>query len=163
MGDSLSDVLGVYKACTADCRDMGAAVPRPDQEILIFGQGCVEHVDILGIPIKTAWKPGGFEQVRHIGKPEALASLKELVGQIILFREKSVTGLIIKAQAMQVWEQAPRAHQLCNLDAMAWASAMSKNGPEADSNRLRQSIINMWLKPPFEGGVIGSIVFLGYP
>ncbi|MGX0975627.1 hypothetical protein ACSSVY_001337 [Roseovarius sp. MBR-51] len=55
----------------------------------------------------------------------ARKELKGLVGQIIHFREKTVTGLIIKAQAMQAWQEVEPFYRQLDLDAIAWAEAMT--------------------------------------
>lgn len=58
-------------------------------------------------------------------RSEALEALRELVGQIVLFRERTVTGLIIKAEAMQAWETVEPFHRMTNVDAQAWGEAMT--------------------------------------
>jgi len=52
--------------------------------------------------------------------------LKELVGSIILYREQTVTGLIIKAQAMQAWAEVDAFSRHLHLDALAWSDAMAE-------------------------------------
>ena len=58
-------------------------------------------------------------------RAEALEALRELVGQIVLFQERTVTGLIIKAEAMQAWETVEPFHRMTNVDAQAWGEAMT--------------------------------------
>lgn len=64
-------------------------------------------------------------EAAQAARSDALEALRELVGQIVLYREKTVTGLIIKAQAMQAWETVEPFYRSVNLDGQAWAEAMT--------------------------------------
>ncbi|OZB12764.1 MAG: hypothetical protein B7X55_13960 [Rhodobacterales bacterium 34-62-10] len=57
---------------------------------------------------------------------EARDALQDLVGRIVLFEERSITGLIIKAQAMQAWGEVDAFARAFHLDALAWADAMNE-------------------------------------
>jgi hypothetical protein len=82
-------------------------------------------------PARSYWsqveritEASGIEAAK-VARSEALEALRKLVGQIVLFREKTVTGLIIKAQAMQAWESIEPFYRSVNLDGQAWAEAMT--------------------------------------
>ncbi len=51
--------------------------------------------------------------------------LHALVGAIVMKRETSITGLVIKAQAMQAWSKVGKWHRVLNIDATAWADEMA--------------------------------------
>ena len=59
-------------------------------------------------------------------KEAASEALRFLVGRIVLFREQSITGLIIKAQAMQAWGEVDSFFRIVNPDGPAWADAMAE-------------------------------------
>ncbi|MGR3702282.1 MAG: hypothetical protein ACU0A4_09360 [Paracoccaceae bacterium] len=67
----------------------------------------------------------GIEAAQN-AKSEALDALQNLVGRIVLFEERSITGLIIKAQAMQAWGEVDAFARAFHLDALAWADAMNE-------------------------------------
>lgn len=66
----------------------------------------------------------GIEAAQE-AKTEAREALQELVGQIIKYHEMSITGLIIKAQALQAWGNVEPFYQKLNLEAVEWADAMA--------------------------------------
>ncbi|MGR3524889.1 MAG: hypothetical protein ACU0CT_02680 [Paracoccaceae bacterium] len=59
-------------------------------------------------------------------KEESQEALRGLVGRIVLFREHSITGLIIKAQALQAWAEVDRFFRIVNPDGPAWTDAMAE-------------------------------------
>ncbi len=59
-------------------------------------------------------------------KEEAREALGKLVDRILLFREQSITGLIIKAQALQAWGEVDRFFRIVNPDGPAWTDAMAE-------------------------------------
>ncbi len=52
-------------------------------------------------------------------------ALQGLVSRIVLFQERTVTGLVIKAQAMQAWSNVGNFYRLLNLEATAWGDEMA--------------------------------------
>lgn len=52
-------------------------------------------------------------------------SLQSLVSEIVTFEERSITGLIIKAQAMQSWGQVEPFFRGFNPEANQWADAFA--------------------------------------
>lgn len=66
----------------------------------------------------------GIEEAKA-AQIEAMEALRQLVGRIVLYPEKTVTGLIIKAQAMQAWDAVDPFYWKVNLDAQKWAEAMT--------------------------------------
>ncbi len=58
-------------------------------------------------------------------KTEAMDALRDLVGDIIQCREKTVAGLVIKAQALQAWSQVDKFYQMVNPKAADWAAEMA--------------------------------------
>ncbi len=52
-------------------------------------------------------------------------ALQSLVSRIVLFEERTVAGLVIKAQAMQAWSNVGNFYRLVNLEATAWADEMA--------------------------------------
>ncbi len=58
-------------------------------------------------------------------RAEARDALHEQVGKIMLYPEKTVTGLIVKAQAMQAWETVEPFQRVFNPESLAWAEAMT--------------------------------------
>ncbi|MDA3857192.1 MAG: hypothetical protein PF480_02875 [Roseovarius sp.] len=49
-----------------------------------------------------------------------------------------MTGLIIKAQAMQAWETVEPLYRSTNVDAQAWAEAMTATVLRQAAQRLHQ-------------------------
>lgn len=91
-----------------------------------------EHDQAAIKPARAYWseveritKVSGIEAAQE-AETAAMNSLKELVGQIILYREKTITGLIIKAQALQTWAQVELFFQKFNPEAAIWSEAMSE-------------------------------------
>ncbi len=66
----------------------------------------------------------GYEAARTRAEAAALA-LKEIVGAIVMFEERTIAGLVIKAQAMQAWSYAPLFQRALDLDVTKWADAMT--------------------------------------
>lgn len=87
-------------------------------------EGSIEHARAYWAEVDRIKNASGIEAAQK-AQTEAREALQELVGRIILFREKSVTGLIIKAQAMQAWGEVPALYQQCNLQAIQWAEALT--------------------------------------
>ncbi|WP_300546546.1 hypothetical protein [Roseovarius sp.] len=74
--------------------------------------------------VKRITEVSGIEGATK-AKTEAMDALGELVGNIILCREKTVAGLVIKAQALQAWSQVEKFHQMVNPNAADWAAEMA--------------------------------------
>ena len=70
-------------------------------------------------------RASGIEAAKK-AEAEARDALQDLVGRIVLFKERSITGLIIKAQAMQAWGEVDAFARAFHLDALAWADAMNE-------------------------------------
>jgi hypothetical protein len=92
---------------------------------------CAEENAALVEPARAYWseveritEASGIEAAKNT-RSEAFEALLELVGRIVLYEEKTVTGLIIKAQAMQAWESVEPFQRLFNPEALAWAEAMT--------------------------------------
>lgn len=83
-------------------------------------------------PARVYWEEvDRIEKASGIRKAqEAVSStrdaLQKLVGDILTFQERTITGLIIKAQAMQAWSNVDHFDQAFNRDAVKWADAMSE-------------------------------------
>lgn len=61
-------------------------------------------------------------------KADALAAqdaLQALVGQILQHRERTLTGLVIKAQALAAWSEAPEFYRILNPNGAAWADQIA--------------------------------------
>ena len=67
----------------------------------------------------------GIEEATK-AETDARNALKDLVGRIVLFQEMSITGLIIKAQAMQAWSEVDMFWRLLNTHSAEWANAMAE-------------------------------------
>ena len=65
-------------------------------------------------------------KVAQKAKEESQEALRGLVGRIVLFREHSITGLIIKAQALQAWGEVDSFFRIVNPDGPAWTDAMAE-------------------------------------
>lgn len=59
-------------------------------------------------------------------KEESREALRDLAGRIVLFHEHSITGLIIKAQALQAWGEVDEFFRIVNPDGPAWTDAMAE-------------------------------------
>jgi hypothetical protein len=59
-------------------------------------------------------------------KTDAEQRLHGLVDSILTHEEKTVTGLIIKAEALQAWGKVEPFRQFLNEDAPRWASAFAE-------------------------------------
>ncbi|WP_417240600.1 hypothetical protein [Celeribacter halophilus] len=92
---------------------------------------CAERDASLIEPARAYWsevdrieKSSGIKEAI-----EAVSStqdaLKKLVGNILTFHERTITGLIIKAQAMQAWSKVDQWDRKMNPDALKWADAMN--------------------------------------
>lgn len=75
--------------------------------------------------VERITKASGIEAAK-IAKTEAIDALRDLVGRIVLFQEQSITGLIIKAEAMQAWGEVEEFYRLFNVNAPVWADAMTQ-------------------------------------
>lgn len=91
-----------------------------------------ESDEALIAPAREYWsevdritEASGIEAAK-VARSAALEALRELVGRIVFYRERTITGLIIKAQAMQAWEAVRPFDRGTNLVAMAWADAMTE-------------------------------------
>lgn len=97
-----------------------------------FHKGWAERNSAAIGPAEAYWsevtritKVSGIEEAQS-AKTAARVALQDLVGRIVLFREQSITGLIIKAQAMQAWSEVDSAFRLFNPNGSAWADAMAE-------------------------------------
>lgn len=93
---------------------------------------CAERDAALIEPARAYWtevdrieKASGIKEALETVSSTRDA-LKKLVGDILMFHERTITGLIIKAQAMQAWSNVDRFDQSFNIDAVKWADAMSE-------------------------------------
>lgn len=75
--------------------------------------------------VERITKASGIEPATKLAT-EARESLKDLVGRIVLFQEQSITGLIIKAEAMQAWGEVEKFFRIVNPDGPAWTDAMAE-------------------------------------
>lgn len=67
----------------------------------------------------------GIEEAKK-AETDARNALQDLVNRIVLFQEMSITGLIIKAQAMQAWSEVDTCWRLFNPHSYEWADAMAE-------------------------------------
>jgi hypothetical protein len=67
----------------------------------------------------------GIEAAQQ-AETEARDALRQLVGEIVTYDERTITGLVIKAQAMTAWGEVGAAHRAFHVDAMKWSDAMTK-------------------------------------
>ncbi len=58
-------------------------------------------------------------------KAKALAALQAIIGQIMPYEERTITGLIIKAQAMQAWGQVDTIAKHLTPESWTWADDMA--------------------------------------
>lgn len=56
---------------------------------------------------------------------ETREALHKLVNSIVMHRESSITGLVIKAQAMQAWSKVERWDRICNVEGAVWADEIA--------------------------------------
>lgn len=74
--------------------------------------------------VERITKASGIKEAQALQKGTR-DELRELVGSIVMSRENSITGLVIKAQAMQAWSKVEKFHRAVNPDGPAWADEIA--------------------------------------
>ncbi|WP_439521089.1 hypothetical protein [Marivita sp.] len=87
-------------------------------------EAAIEPARAYWSEVERITKASGIEAARK-AEDAALETLKKLVGEIILYREQTITGLIIKAQALQAWGEVPTAFQQINSESPNWGDAIA--------------------------------------